>query len=302
MGGSALGMDVVRTALAEQLTIPVTIVQDYTVPAWINGKTLAILSSYSGTTEEVLAIAEQIENRTSNIMVMTTGGGLEELVTQKNYPAYIFNPRYNPSNQPRMAVGYSVMGIMGILYTLGKLTIEPSVVASAIATMTTLHERYEIDAPLETNPAKQLATQLVHHVPVLVSSEFLEGSTHVMTNQLNENAKQFASRFMIPELNHHLIEGLKLPKTVLAQHCAVFIQSALYHPRNQARHTITKQLCEQEGLQTTSVTLTGTTKLDHALELLTLGGYTSFYLSILNGLDPSPIPNVDYLKEELAKL
>jgi glucose/mannose-6-phosphate isomerase len=36
--------------------------------------------------------------------------------------------------------------------------------------------------------------------------------------------------------------------------------------------------------------------------LIYLGDWMSFYLAILNGIDPTPVRVIDYLKSELAKL
>ena len=42
-------------------------------------------------------------------------------------------------------------------------------------------------------------------------------------------------------------------------------------------------------------------KLEQVFEFLTFGSWVSFYLAMVYGRDPSPIPNVDFLKEEMAK-
>src|SRR3989344_6664270 len=50
MGGSSLPAHIITSSLP--LTVPHAIVNDYTLPSWVNSKTLVILSSYSGNTEE----------------------------------------------------------------------------------------------------------------------------------------------------------------------------------------------------------------------------------------------------------
>ncbi len=37
------------------------------------------------------------------------------------------------------------------------------------------------------------------------------------------------------------------------------------------------------------------------LEILQWGGYITFYLGMLNGIDPGKVPWVDYFKAQLAK-
>lgn len=301
MGGSALGMHFIKTLFSDQLSVPIEIINDYQIPGIVNDKTLAILSSYSGTTEETLAASENILEKTQNVFVITTGGRLREFAEINDLPAYIFEPKFNPSKQPRMAVGYSVMGTCGALSALGFIDLTDDEVNAMAEHLTSLHASLGVNAPLKNNQAKQLAQQIHGRQPVIVSSEFLEGATHVFTNQTNENSKQFAVRFPIPELNHHLIEGFIHPRESLDRLLFVFINSKLYHTRNQARYRITNDVVKKNNIATTNIELRGTTKFNQAFELLLIGSYISLYLAILNNLDPSPIPNVDLLKDELKK-
>ncbi|MBU0671339.1 SIS domain-containing protein [Patescibacteria group bacterium] len=119
MGGSALGIDVARAVYGNDIKVPIEIVNDYMVPEYINKDTLVILSSYSGSTEETTAAAKKIEKKTKKIFVITTGKDLLKFAKKKNYPVYVINPEYNPCEQPRVAVGYSVMAQFAMLNKLG---------------------------------------------------------------------------------------------------------------------------------------------------------------------------------------
>jgi len=52
MGGSAIGGDVVRILVKNEIKIPMVVSRNYTLPHWVNNHTLVICSSYSGNTEE----------------------------------------------------------------------------------------------------------------------------------------------------------------------------------------------------------------------------------------------------------
>jgi glucose/mannose-6-phosphate isomerase len=41
--------------------------------------------------------------------------------------------------------------------------------------------------------------------------------------------------------------------------------------------------------------------LSEVLQLTLFTDYVSFYVALLNGVDPSPVKSIDYLKERLAK-
>ncbi|MFH1425907.1 MAG: bifunctional phosphoglucose/phosphomannose isomerase [Candidatus Kerfeldbacteria bacterium] len=301
MGGSALGIHVVKTLFSDRLNVPVEIVNDYSIPATVNGQTLAVLSSYSGTTEEVVTVSKTILEKTKNVFVVATGGFLQEFSEEQHLPAYIFHPEFNPSNQPRMAVGYSVMAILGAFTSLGLLSVTDKEVEKMASFLQQLHETLGADVPEEQNPAKKIAAEINGRLPIFISSEFLVGSTHVFTNQVNENGKCFAGRFTIPEMNHHLIEGFQQPRESLDRLLFVFITSAFYHDRNQKRYEVTRGVVEKNGIAATEIKLTGANPFIQAFELLLFGSYVSFYLAILTQTDPSPIPNVDLLKNELKK-
>ena len=299
MGGSALGIDIVKNLFQNEIPAPIEIVNDYSIPACVDENTLAILSSYSGTTEETVEITKTILNKTKKIFVITTGGDLQQFAEKNDLPAYIFAPTFNPSNQPRMAVGYSVMGTLGLFSALELIKLDKIQVLEMVKYLEELNKTIGAEINIEENKIKELAETVHNKLPIFISSEFLLGSTHVLTNQVNENSKQFATRFPIPEMNHHLIEGLLQPQESLKNLIFLFIKSDFYNKRNQLRHNITKNIVEKNSIQTAELTLNGKNSFIQCFELLAIGSYLSFYLAILNNLDPSPIPNVDLLKKEL---
>ena len=119
MGGSALGIDVAKALYGNEIKVPIEIVNDYAVPNYVNKNTLAILSSYSGSTEETVMAAKKLEKITKKIFVITTGKNLLSLAKRKKYPVYVIDPEFNPCGQPRVAVGYSVMAQFALLKKLG---------------------------------------------------------------------------------------------------------------------------------------------------------------------------------------
>jgi len=136
---------------------------------------------------------------------------------------------------------------------------------------------------------------------IYIAGEHLAGPVHVVNNQLNENAKNVSFDFQIPELNHHLMEGLKHPETNFKNILFVFAFSKLYSPRVQKRFELTKQVVEKNGISTFSVELNSSSELSQAFELIQLGAYANLYLSILYGQNAAPIPWVDWFKDQMVK-
>ncbi len=301
MGGSALGADVILHLFKEQLTVPLYVNRTYSLPNYVNEHTLVLLSSYSGTTEEPLAAAKEAEAKNAQIMVIAAGGELVELAKQKNYPVYVIDPVHNPSDQPRMAIGYSVFGTMGLLAKAGLISLTHEDVEAVVAVVTQKVAECTVEVPSQSNPAKTLAFLTIDRLPFFVVGDFLEGAAHVCANQHNENAKAFVNYKVIPEINHHLMEGLRFPLSNTSTHLFIFVQSVLYDPKVSIRVKLTQHIVEENGIETTALPLQSASKLTQAFELITVLSFAGFYLSMLEGIDPSPIPFVDKFKDLLSQ-
>lgn len=302
MGGSALGPDVVKHLYKEKFKVPYDFVNSYSLPGYVDQNTLVVLSSYSGTTEEVLSCAQEAQTRKAQIMIMTGGGKLAELAKKNSYSAYIIDPKHNPSNQPRMAIGYTIVGTIGLLAAAKIISLSDSEIEETMTTILHTDERCRVEVGQDSNPSKALAYTMIDRKPVLVGSEFLSGAIHVSNNQFNENAKIFVDYKVVPEINHHLLEGLKYPSSNSSTQVFVFINSKLYHPRNQARMKLTREAVDKAHIDTTAIDLEQTSKLTQVFESITTFAYANFYTAMLEGIDPSPIPTVDWFKKELKKL
>lgn len=301
MGGSALGAHVIKTLYKDTLQQPLEVVNHYQLPAYVDKDTLVVLSSYSGTTEETLASAEDAQKRGAKIAVIAAGGKLLEFAQKHHCPHYAIDPKFNPSNQPRMAIGYSVFGQLGLFHAMGIVHIEDKEVHSLV-TLLRKNVAYLSPESVDKNTAKFLAYSAVDKMVVLVGAEHLEGALHVFNNQLNENAKNLTDYISIPELNHHYMESLQFPKHIKDSMVFMMVNSQLYHPRVQARFPFTQDVIEQNGFEVQMVQVVWKTKLEQVWEVIQLGAYTNFYLSMLNGINPAPIPWVDYFKEKLGKV
>lgn len=302
MGGSALGAHIARSVYRESLAVPFEIVNGYTLPGGVERHTLVVLSSYSGTTEETLAVATAARKQKAALLGMCTGGPLAAFFKRNNVPSYVFSPTQNPGNQPRMGLGYGLFGVLGLLRAAGLL---PKSVAADVPRAITALDRavtgYGMRIPYEKNRAKKMAVSLQGSELLSVGAEHLEGSVHALTNQTNETGKQFACWFPLPELNHHLMEGLAYPRQLKRTMQAVFFSSSLYHPRVQERFALTEEVVRKNGLRTQEWHSAETTKLAQAAELLAFGGALTYYLGILHRENPSAVRWVDYFKQRLKK-
>ncbi len=299
MGGSGLGADVIKHLFKDRLEIPFDFVHSYTLPVYVDQKSLVILSSYSGNTEEVIQVAEEAIKRQAQIIVITGGGKLYQLAQKHHWPVYKIDPKFNPSNQPRMAIGYSVFGTLGLCAQAGIIQLSDETVKTVSQTIAAVVAKNTVEVAPSENAAKSLAFMMLDHRTVLVGAEFLEGALHVSANQANENAKTFTDYKVIPEMDHHLLEGLNFPKNLTSTHLFLLFQSQLYRSRNQKRIKLTQQIIDDHNIETLKIDLTAATKLSQLWEAITLMALAIFYQAMLEGINPSPIPYVESFKKEL---
>jgi len=301
MGGSALGGHLIESIYNRKLKVPLKIINSYTLPAFVGRQTLYILSSYSGTTEEVLSTFNEARRRRAKLLIICAGGKLAALARRYRVPAYIFTPSFNPCNQPRMGLGYSVIGQLGLLARCGFISVKKSELDEAISAILKLHRVFGVKANQTSNPAKQAAQELFGRLPIIVAAEHLSGNAHIFANQINENSKNFSSYFLISELNHHLMEGLIFPRDNRRLLAFLFLESRKYLPPIQKRFSITKKVLDKNRIKHSGYLARSNSTLSQTLEVLLYGSYVNFYLAMLNGLDPSPIPFVDFFKRQLEK-
>lgn len=301
MGGSGLGADIAITGLADRLSKPVQLVHGYVLPGYVNSSTLVILASFSGTTEEILSCSQEAQKKGAQIAVISAGGPLLNLAQEKNFPYYKIESTFNRSQQQRMALGYALLGVIGMVRQAGACELSDVDIHDLISTVKDIAITCGVESKIEDNPAKHLAFEIIDRQPVLVGAEFIEGALHTAANQLNENAKVFAEYKVIPEMNHHLMEGLQYPTNNANHHFFIFVDSDLYKPANHHRLELTQEIVEGLDILSLTMKLKSATKLSQTFELITIWSFTSVYLALLQGFNPGPLPVVDKFKADLKQ-
>ena len=218
---------------------------------------------------------------------------------KENIPGYIFQPEFNPSGQPRLGLGYSVFGVAMLLAKAGLFSLKESDLLKIIANLELWDRALRPLEPVKNNRAKQLALKLYGKIPVIVGAEFLAGNLKILRNQFNETGKNFAAFLELPDLNHYALESLANPRSNQANLTFLFINSSLYHPRVERRARLTKQIVRKNKIRVVEYGPRGATKLEQALAMLQFGCWTSYYLAMLNNVNPVKIKWVGWFKREL---
>lgn len=292
MGASIYGALVLKALFGETLPFPIEIVSDYHLPQYANKHTLVVLTSYSGTTEEVLSCAEEAKEKNTQMLVLTKGGPLAEFATTNKLPAYIFDGKLNLSSTPRLGNGYTVIGLLGLFNKLGLITVDEQILQKAFAYLDT-----QLD-DIRNEGLKESAL-FVGRIPIIIAAEHLAGNGQILRNQFNETSKAFSAFYLVPDLNHHLMEGLQFPKE--SKLYFLILNSHHYSPKIAKRMELTVDVIKQNGHDVLNSFPLGKNRYEEFLETLTFGSWLTLFLGLRYSQNPATNPWVDWFKKELAK-
>jgi glucose/mannose-6-phosphate isomerase len=287
MGGSGIGGKIVAQWIQDEAQVPVTILNDYTLPKFVNKHSLIIGSSYSGNTEETLAAIYDAHNIGAHIIGICSGGELKSFCEKENYD-HIIVPGGNP---PRTAIAFSIVQLINIFVQLGIIG-ENNLEEIKLGQQLILKE----STPIHTI-AKELASFLVGKVGVFYSGPNYEGVAIRARQQFNENSKLLCWHHVIPEMNHNELVGWGGGDDRFA---VVFFNTKDLIPRNQKRYDISKDIISKRGAKIMEVDAIGESQIQKSLYLINLVDWASFYLAEIKDADIMDIKVIDFLKSELA--
>jgi len=298
LGGSAIGGDLIRAYFADKCEVPVIVNRHYYFPEYVGKNSLVIISSYSGNTEETTASHKDAIKRKAKIFCITSGGEVEKLAKKYKHP-YIKIPGGFP---PRAALGYSFFPTLIALSKIGFIKNQKKEIKETLSLLNELSARYS-NHDAQDNLALNLAKTLQGKLPLIYSgADKFDTVNTRWRGQITENAKTLAFGHVFPELNHNEIVGWEVLKEIMKNIHVVILRDKEDYRRIQLRMDVTKGIIGEFADGITEVRSEGKSLLARMFSLLYLADWLSFYLAMLNGVDPSPVKKIDYLKEELGKV
>lgn len=297
MGGSAMAGDIVQSVFYDRFPCPVQVVRGYSLPKSAGKKSLVFVLSYSGNTEETLAVFKEALLKKCQVISITSGGKIGNLSKAKKVQSVTI-PKGLP---PRSALPYMLVPMLYILDEAGfsGLVKESQKTVSALKRA---QLKYLMGYPLNKNRAKKIALSLKDKIPLVFGSFMGTGAAaYRWKTQLSENSKVTALNNVFPELNHNELVNLGLKSNRKFKFYALFLRDKADNKRVQLRFDITKGLLTKGACQVTEIMADGSSKLGKLLSLIYLGDYVSVYLAMLSVTDPTPVDAIEDLKKALAK-
>jgi len=297
MGGSAIGADLVAGLLAGVAPVPVLTVRGYELPSYVGDEDLVVASSYSGETAEVLSAVETAARRGGRMVALTSGGRLGAMARERGWPLLTVPYR----GEPRSALGWGMLPLLAWAQQLGLIPPQDAAAAEASGWLGRMAGELGPDRPLAANPAKALAARLHQRLPVIYGAGILSPVARRWKGQFNENAKSWAAWDELPELNHNAVCGYEQPEAARDLVMVIFLEAVGLDRRLAARYEVTRRLLDRRGVAHAAVGGRGESPLAQVLTTVVFGDWVSYYAALLNGVDPAPVPAIDFVKAELAR-
>jgi len=277
-------------------SVPFEIWRRYDAPTYLSEKTLVIVNSYSGSTEETLSAMAAAEKANAQVVAVARGGKVIEIAKKNKYP-YIMLPE---TPQPRLGTLSGFKSLVTIMQSAGLIKQKDIEKILQKAAKFLKHEvaEWAPDVPVSKNPAKQLALEIAGTTPIIYAGTAMMPAAYKWKIAFNEAAKNVAWYNEVPEFSHNeFVSWSSHP--VDKPYSVIDLRSSFEHPRVKKRFELTERLLSGKRPHAHTVEAEGSNALEQMLYLTIFGDFVSIYVALLNGLDPTPLELVDKFKEAL---
>lgn len=294
MGGSALAA--LLSLSWPGYNLPFEVVRNYELPPYVGEKTLCILASYSGNTEETLSALEQAESKNAQIVIIAGGGKLAEIATEKGYPLVLL-PQ---AKQPRYAVFYNLRALVEIANKAGILAEGGALneLETASGYLETQASSWEPTVPIKDNLAKSIALDCLGKSVVIYGGPKMAPAAYKWKISFNENAKHVAWCGTYSEFNHNEFIGWS-EQPVDKPYCVIDLRSDLEHPQIQKRFVLSERLLSGRRPAPVVIEAKGNSLIEQLLYVVMLGDFVSIYTAIAGEINPEPVELVEKFKKQL---
>jgi len=289
MGGSAIAGDICKEIIRDYADLFIYVNRDYELPKWVTEKTLVIISSYSGNTEETISCYKESIKRKIKPIIISTGGFLLNEAIKNNQP-YLKVPM---GFQPRAAIGYSISLLMLVLNKIG--IVGDGLIKKIKNSISVIEKQnHELSLLNKNNQSLELAKNIYDKSILIYINNHLESIGLRFRCQLAENSKILSSHFTFPEQNHNEIEAFENMRN--KNLAIIWIKTSRDSEKIKNRMNVTSQILLDCVNNQYDVEKSGKNNIEIILTLINFFDWVSYYCAIFNKVDPSPVSAIKKLK------
>jgi len=287
MGGSGAIGDLF-SAILSKTDIHVNVVKGYLLPKTVDKNTLVIAISISGNTRETLSILESAQKSNCKKIAFSSGGKIESYY-MKNGIEYRKIPELH---SPRASFSGYVYSILKVLNSV--IPIQKNDILESLEQLEKTSQKINSNNLTETNTSLELA-EWISGIPMIYYPFGLQAAATRFKNSLQENAKSHVMKEDIIEACHNGIVSWERKSEVKP----ILIEGQDDYIKTKERWTILKEYFEKNNIDYKEIFSVKGGILNKLINLIYQLDFTTMYLAVMSGVDPSPIKSIDFIKNKL---
>ena len=287
MGGSgAIGS--VFSSILSKSNIHVTIVKGYTLPKTVDPETLVITTSSSGNTSETLTVLDAARKQNCKSFAFSSGGKMENYCKEMK-----INYQKIPTiHSPRASFSYFLYSMLSILKPI--IPISSGHITESIFELKKLRDKIHSSNLSNDNTALNLA-EWISGIPLIYYPAGLQAAAVRFKNSLQENAKMHAITEDVIESCHNGIVSWEQPSNVVP----IMVQGDEDYFKTKERWNILKLFFNEKNIEYREIFSVKGSILTKLISMIYLFDVTSIYKAVLNGIDPTPVDSINWIKNRL---
>ena len=287
MGGSGTIGDIFASILSKT-NIHVDVVKGYLLPKTVSSKSLIVVTSVSGNTEETLNVLSSAYKMKCKLIAFSDGGKIQEYCNKKgvNYR------NISMVHSPRASFPAFLFSILKNLESF--LPIEKIDIINSLNELEKQRDSISSNNLSENNPAINLAGS-ISEIPLIYYPWGLQAAAIRFKNSLQENTKIHAISEDVIEACHNGIVSWSKFSDIKP----IFIRGKDDYIKTDERWEILKDYFEKEGIDYREVFSLSGNILTKLINLIYLFDYASIYKAVSMKVDPTPVKAIEFVKERL---
>jgi len=291
MGGSATSCDIISDLLYSYSKTKSSVVRGTDLPKTVDRRSLVIVSSASGDTEEAITNAKSAIEKGSEVICISSRGQLMEFALSKS----IQHIKIPILSLPRASLPYLLMPCLKLLKGFFEPWIEHEVL-NISHTLSEIRKSISITVPDEYNSAKHLASFMRDAFVFCFASPNLLSAGTRLKNSLNENAKVHCTKESILEASHNEIVPFTYNMKGLARK-VLFLAWNFDNYLVKNRFKKVSQFCSEIGQPFEWLNISQQSMFAALLASIYILDFSTVYMATAKNLDPCPTPAIDILKK-----
>ncbi len=287
MGGSGALGDIFSSILSKT-NIHVKVVKGYNLPKTINENTLVVATSISGNTDETNTVLENANKLNCKLIAFSSGGKMEQFCNNNN----IEFRKIEKFHSPRASFPAFLFSILNVLSPI--IPIEKKDVQDTLKKLEEIKKQISTENISEDNMAISLA-KWISGIPLIYYPWGLESVAIRFKNSLQENSKSHVIIEDAVESCHNGVVAWEKKSDVQP----IMIRGMDDHFKTKEKFEILKEYFHQNKIEYKQIFSVEGSILTKIINLIYFLDYVTIYKSILEGIDPSPVKSIEYIKKRM---